>query len=102
MQNVWMTIWKNLADAGRCNIYSNTAGILCASLVNEEILTKVKIIDLSADFRIKDVATYEKWYKIEHKSPQFIEEAVYGLCEINREKIKGARLIANPGCYTNM
>ena len=60
----------------------------------------VKIIDLSADFRIKDVSVYEKWYKIEHKSPQFIEEAVYGLCEINRDKVKGARLIANPGCYT--
>ena len=44
--------------------------------------------------------TYEKWYGIEHKSPQFIEEAVYGLCEVNREDIKGARLIANPGCYT--
>ncbi len=57
-------------------------------------------MDLSADFRIKDVATYEKWYKIEHKSPQFIEEAVYGLCEINRDKVKGARLVANPGCYT--
>ena len=68
--------------------------------INEEILNKVKIIDLSADFRIKDVATYEKWYKIEHKSPEFIDEAVYGLCEINREKTKGARLIANPGCYT--
>lgn len=60
----------------------------------------MKIIDLSADFRIKDVKTYEKWYKIEHKSPQFIEEAVYGLCEINRDKVKGARLVANPGCYT--
>ena len=73
----------------------------CASsLVNEEILNKVKIIDLSADFRIKDVNVYEKWYKIEHKSPQFIDEAVYGLCEINREKTKGARLVANPGCYT--
>ena len=72
---------------------------LCASLVNEDILNKVKIIDLSADFRIKEVATYEKWYGIEHKSPQFIEEAVYGLCEINREDIKKARLIANPGCY---
>ena len=45
------------------------------------------------------MAVYEKWYGIEHKSPQFIEEAVYGLCEINREKIRGARLIANPGCY---
>ena len=80
-------------------IFTATPQGLCASLVNEEILKKVKIIDLSADFRIKDVAVYEKWYGIEHKSPQFIEEAVYGLCEINREKIRGARLIANPGCY---
>ena len=65
------------------------------------ILSKVKIVDLSADFRIKDVATYEKWYKIEHKSPQFIDEAVYGLCEINRDKVtKETRLVANPGCYT--
>ena len=71
-----------------------------AGVLTEEILSRVKIIDLSADFRIKDVKTYEKWYKIEHKSPQFIEEAVYGLCEINRDKVKGARLIANPGCYT--
>ena len=81
-------------------IFTATPQGLCASLVNEEILSKVKIIDLSADFRIKDVKVYEEWYKLEHKSPQFIEEAVYGLCEINREDIKGARLIANPGCYT--
>ncbi len=81
-------------------IFTATPQGLCSSLVNEEILNKVKIIDLSADFRIKDVATYEKWYKIEHKSPEFIDEAVYGLCEINREKTKGARLIPNPGCYT--
>lgn len=80
-------------------IFTATPQGLCASLVNEEILSKVKIIDLSADFRIKDVAVYEKWYGIEHKSPEFIEEAVYGLCEINREQVKGARLIANPGCY---
>ena len=81
-------------------IFTATPQGLCSSLVNEDILSKVKIIDLSADFRIKDVKTYEKWYGIEHKSPQFIEEAVYGLCEVNREDIKGARLIANPGCYT--
>lgn len=81
-------------------IFTATPQGLCASLVNEDILSKVKIIDLSADFRIKDVATYEKWYGIEHKSPQFIEEAVYGLCEINREDVKNARLVANPGCYT--
>ncbi|WP_346908033.1 N-acetyl-gamma-glutamyl-phosphate reductase [Faecalicatena orotica] len=81
-------------------IFTATPQGLCASLVNEEILSKVKIIDLSADFRIKDVSVYEKWYGIEHKSPEFIEEAVYGLCEINREDVKKARLVANPGCYT--
>lgn len=80
-------------------IFTATPQGLCASLVNEEVLNKVKIIDLSADFRIKDVEVYEKWYGIEHKSPQFINEAVYGLCEINRDKVKGARLIANPGCF---
>ena len=81
-------------------IFTATPQGLCATLVNEEILSKVKIIDLSADFRIKDVKVYEEWYKLEHKSPQFIEEAVYGLCEINREDVKKARLVANPGCYT--
>lgn len=81
-------------------IFTATPQGLCASLVNDDILSKVKIIDLSADFRIKDVSVYEKWYGIGHKSPQYIEEAVYGLCEINREKIKGKRLVANPGCYT--
>lgn len=81
-------------------IFTATPQGFLAGVLTEEILSKVKIIDLSADFRIKDVKTYEKWYKIEHRSPQFIEEAVYGLCELNRDKIKGARLIANPGCYT--
>lgn len=81
-------------------IFTATPQGLCASLVNENILSKTKIIDLSADFRIKDVSVYEKWYGIEHKSPEYIDEAVYGLCEINRDKVKGARLVANPGCYT--
>ena len=80
-------------------IFTATPQGLCASLVNEEILSKVKIVDLSADFRIKDVATYEEWYKIQHPTPQFIPEAVYGLCEINREAVKKARLVANPGSY---
>ena len=80
-------------------IFTATPQGLCASLVNEEILSKVKIVDLSADFRIKDVATYEEWYKIQHPTPQFVPEAVYGLCEINREAVKKARLVANPGCY---
>ena len=81
-------------------IFTATPQGFCASLLDEAILSKVKIIDLSADYRIKDVATYEKWYGIAHQSPQFIKEAVYGLCEVNRKDIKGARLLANPGCYT--
>lgn len=81
-------------------IFTATPQGLCASLINEEILSKTKIIDLSADFRLKDVKVYEEWYKIEHKAPQYIDEAVYGLCEINRDKVKDARIVANPGCYT--
>ena len=82
-------------------IFTATPQGFLAGLLTEEILSKVKIVDLSADYRIKDVAIYEKWYGIEHKSPQFIPEAVYGLCEINRGQINDkTRLIANPGCYT--
>ena len=80
-------------------VFTATPQGLCASLVDEEILSKVKIIDLSADFRIKDVSVYEEWYKLTHASPQFLEEAVYGLPEVNRERVKKARLIANPGCF---
>ena len=82
-------------------IFTATPQGYLASLLTEDILRQVKVIDLSADYRIKDVAIYEEWYKIEHKSPQFIEEAVYGLCELNRDKVtEQTRLIANPGCYT--
>ncbi|MBT5229879.1 MAG: N-acetyl-gamma-glutamyl-phosphate reductase [Methylococcales bacterium] len=59
----------------------------------------VKIVDLAADFRIKDISVWESWYGMTHASPSLVEEAVYGLPEINREQIKQARLIANPGCY---
>lgn len=59
----------------------------------------VRVIDLAADFRLKNVATWEKWYGMQHACPDLIAEAVYGLPELNREKIKAARLVANPGCY---
>jgi N-acetyl-gamma-glutamyl-phosphate reductase len=58
------------------------------------------VIDLSADFRLKDVAEYERWYKTEHPRPQLLQEAVYGLPELHREEIVGCRLVANPGCYS--
>ncbi|EXJ13811.1 N-acetyl-gamma-glutamyl-phosphate reductase [Imhoffiella purpurea] len=59
----------------------------------------VRVIDLAADFRLKDPALWERWYGIPHQCPDLLEEAVYGLPELNRESIRGARLIANPGCY---
>lgn len=81
-------------------IFTATPQGYLASILKEDILKQVRVIDLSADYRIKDVTVYEKWYGIEHKSSEFIEEAVYGLCEVNREDIRKARLVANPGCYT--
>ena len=81
-------------------IFTATPQGYLAGVLNDEILNNCKVIDLSADFRLKDVDVYEKWYKIEHKAKQYLGEAVYGLCELNRESIKNARLIANPGCYT--
>src|SRR5690606_13637125 len=61
--------------------------------------TGVRVIDLSADFRLTDAAIYERWYHTEHTAPDLMGQFVYGLCEINREQIRDARLIANPGCY---
>jgi N-acetyl-gamma-glutamyl-phosphate reductase len=74
---------------------NGTAMTMAAELLDRGI----KVIDLSADFRIKDVKEWEKWYGMEHTSPDLIAEAIYGLPEINREAIKQARLIACPGCY---
>lgn len=59
----------------------------------------VKVIDLAADFRLQDIGVWSQWYGMEHACPELVAEAVYGLPEINRERIRGARLIANPGCY---
>jgi len=58
-----------------------------------------RVIDLSADFRLHDVAEWERWYRVSHAAPELVAEAVYGLCEVNRDAIRGARLVANPGCY---
>ena len=89
---------ENYLDDVDVVFFATPQGV-CAKMVNDNVLSKVKVIDLSADFRIKDVNTYESWYGIKHASPEFIKEAVYGLCEMNRENIKNARLIAIPGCY---
>ncbi len=59
----------------------------------------VRVVDISADYRLKDPAAFKKWYKVEHKDPANLQHAVYGLCELFRDEIKRARLVANPGCY---
>ncbi len=80
-------------------VFFATPNGIAMKMVAELIQAGVKVIDLAADFRIKDVALWEQWYGMEHTCPDYIKEAVYGLPEINRELIKKARLIANPGCY---
>ncbi|HWJ93143.1 MAG TPA: N-acetyl-gamma-glutamyl-phosphate reductase [Telluria sp.] len=88
------------ADLTQCDVvfFATPHGVAMAQ-APELLKAGVKVIDLAADFRIKDQATFEKWYKIPHTAPELLEEAVYGLPELNREDIKKARLIANPGCY---
>ena len=81
-------------------IFTATPQGYLSTILTPEILSKVKVIDLSADYRIKDVNVYEKWYGIKHGSPDLIKDSVYGLCEVNREDIKNTRLLANPGCFT--
>src|SRR5713101_1988483 len=69
----------------------------------ESVLTLLergtKVVDLSADFRLRDAAIYEEWYRHTHPAPALLETAVYGLCELYRQRIEGASLVANPGCY---
>ncbi|MGZ8983412.1 MAG: N-acetyl-gamma-glutamyl-phosphate reductase [Methylotenera sp.] len=88
------------SSLGECDVvfFATPNGI--AMQQTRELLAKgVRVIDLAADFRIKDVATWEKWYAMTHASPDLVAQAVYGLPEMNREAIKTAQLVANPGCY---
>ena len=85
---------------GKCNVvfFATPNGV--AMQQAEELLDAgVRVIDLAADFRIRDVLLWEKWYGMTHVSPDLLAEAVYGLPEVNRDEIKAARLVANPGCY---
>lgn len=81
-------------------VFTATPQGYLSQLLTEEILEKTRVIDLSADYRLSDVAVYEEWYKLKHGSPELIERAVYGLCELHRDEVKQTRLVANPGCYT--
>lgn len=87
-------------DLKQCDVvfFATPHGVAMAQ-APELLAAGVKVIDLAADFRLKDQATFEQWYKIPHTCPELLEEAVYGLPELNRDAIKAARLIANPGCY---
>ncbi|QUI23927.1 N-acetyl-gamma-glutamyl-phosphate reductase [Vallitalea pronyensis] len=73
---------------------------IASNQLTASILKDTKVIDLGADYRLKSQATYEKWYGVSHGSPDLLKQAVYGLCELNRDAIKQSTLIGNPGCYT--
>jgi N-acetyl-gamma-glutamyl-phosphate reductase len=88
------------AELRKCDIvFFATPNGIAMQQVRALVDAGVRVIDLAADFRIKDVAVWEKWYGMTHACPDLLEEAVYGLPEVNRENIRNARLIANPGCY---
>jgi len=80
-------------------VFSATPNGIAMTHARELLAQGVKLIDLAADFRIKDISVWEKWYGMKHACPELLEQAVYGLPEMNREAIKSAILIANPGCY---
>ena len=88
------------ADLSKCDVvfFATPHGVAMAQ-APELLKAGVKVIDLAADFRIKDKAVFEKWYKIEHTCPDLLEQAAYGLVELNREEVRKAKLVANPGCY---
>ena len=73
---------------------------VASNVVTESVLSKTKVIDFGADFRLQNADIYEHWYGVEHGSRELLKSAVYGLCEVNRDKIKNTQLVANPGCYT--
>lgn len=73
---------------------------IASKKITANILNKTKIIDIGADFRLNDLKIYEEWYKTKHDNPELLQKSVYGLCEWKRDKIRKARLVANPGCYT--
>jgi N-acetyl-gamma-glutamyl-phosphate reductase len=90
------------AEAGleKCDVvFFATPNGIAMQQARSLLAAGVRVIDLAADFRIKDVAVWEKWYGMPHACPDLVAESVYGLPEVNRDKIRGARLIANPGCY---
>ena len=84
----------------KCNVvFFATPNGVAMQQAKELLNAGVRVIDLAADFRIKDVTAWEKWYGMTHASPDLLAEAVYGLPEVNRDEVKVARLVANPGCY---
>ena len=93
-----MTISPSL-DSSVDFVFSALPHAASAEALSPFIEEDVRCVDISADFRLKDVNVFERWYKTEHPCPQYIEDAVYGLPELHREDVKRSRLIANPGCY---
>jgi len=87
-------------DLSKCDVvFFATPNTVAMGEARALVEDGIRVVDLSADFRIKDIAVWEKWYKVKHAAPDLVAQAVYGLPEVNRDKISRARLVANPGCY---
>jgi N-acetyl-gamma-glutamyl-phosphate reductase len=88
------------SDLAKCDVvFFATPNTVAMGEAKALVEAGVRVVDLSADFRIQNVAEWEKWYKVKHAAPELLAQSVYGLPEVNRAKIKVARLVANPGCY---
>lgn len=90
----------HLEDLTKCDlVFFATPNGTAMRMVPDLLAAGTRVIDLGADFRIKDISAWSQWYGLEHACPELVEEAVYGLPEVNRQAIRSARLVANPGCY---
>ena len=102
LRGIYDLVFQTPEDAGlgRCDlVFFATPNGVAMKEAPTLVEKGVRVIDLSADFRIRDIPTWEKWYKMTHAAPQLVSQAVYGLCELHKEDIAKAMLVANPGCY---
>lgn len=98
--SIWLLPLQTNLDLQKCDVvFFATPHGIAMSHARDLLAADVRIIDLAADFRLKDTAEFEKWYGMPHACPDILKEAVYGLVEVNREAIRKARVIGLPGCY---
>ena len=89
-----------LETLSQCDlVFFATPNGTAMTMARELLAANVKVIDLAADFRLREVAVWERWYQLQHAAPEVVAQAVYGLPELYKDSIRTARIVANPGCY---